>query len=91
MMGSLRPQSSERKSKWVVIRRQLLQVFGKLFREKKSYTYGFLQQLFSWSYLPRCAVHILFCSDCYYMSCILEKCRICRLRDLFYVIFYLCI
>jgi hypothetical protein len=26
MMGSLRPQSSERKSKWVVIRRQLLQV-----------------------------------------------------------------
>ncbi|XP_017433033.1 eIF-2-alpha kinase GCN2 isoform X4 [Vigna angularis] len=27
MMGSLRPQSSERKSKWVVIRRQLLQVY----------------------------------------------------------------
>ncbi|PON88673.1 Histidine-tRNA ligase/ATP phosphoribosyltransferase regulatory subunit [Trema orientale] len=26
MMGSLRPQSTERKSKWVVIRRQLLQV-----------------------------------------------------------------
>ncbi|CAJ2679073.1 unnamed protein product [Trifolium pratense] len=28
MMGSLRPQSSERKSKWVVIRRQLLQELG---------------------------------------------------------------
>lgn len=28
MMGSLRPQSSERKSKWAVIRRQLLQELG---------------------------------------------------------------
>ena len=30
MMSSLRPQSPERKLKWVVIRRQLQQVCGKI-------------------------------------------------------------
>lgn len=90
MMGSLRPQSSERKSKWVVIRRQLLQVwwyYKILALSSLLTTTSADRMLLSWWFRNQmeCVAGLIFFPILlFFCSNFVHRNRFCNFRNMFF-------